>query len=208
MLEYIKKSSKERESQMNMEIFRLINNLENKNTFLDNAMLFFSEYMLYVFAGMIALVFILGVIKKDKKVRRVAINTFLLTVINIILAYFIGSIYYVDRPFVHNKVNLLYPHVEDASFPSDHATVTMSIALGINKYNKFLGIVLTILSIIVGFSRVYVGHHSPADVVGTYIIVFIMSYIYNAKLSNKINKIYDIIENMVATKLGINWLYK
>ena len=193
---------------MNMEIFRLINNLENKNTFLDNAMLIFSEYMLYVFAGMIALVFILGVIKKDKKVRWVAINTFLLTVINIILAYFIGSIYYVDRPFVHNKVNLLYQHVEDASFPSDHATVTMSIALGINKYNKFLGIVLTILSIIVGFSRVYVGHHSPADVVGTYIIVFIMSYIYNAKLSNKINKIYDIIENMVATKLGINWLYK
>jgi len=193
---------------MNMEIFRLINNLENKNTFLDNAMLIFSEYMLYVFAGMIALVFILGVIKKDKKVRWVAINTFLLTVINIILAYFIGSIYYVDRPFVHNKVNLLYPHVEDASFPSDHATVTMSIALGINKYNKFLGIVLTILSIIVGFSRVYVGHHSPADVVGTYIIVFIMSYIYNAKLSNKVNKIYDKIENMVATKLGITWLYK
>ena len=193
---------------MNMEIFRLINNLENKNTFLDNAMLIFSEYMLYVFAGMIALVFILGVIKKDKKVRWVAINTFLLTVINIILAYFIGSIYYVDRPFVHNKVNLLYSHAPDASFPSDHATVTMSIALGINKYNKVFGIVLTILSIIVGFSRVYVGHHSPADVVGTYIIVFIMSYIYNAKLSNKINKIYDKIENMVATKLGITWIYK
>ena len=193
---------------MNMEIFRLINNLANKNTLLDNVMLIFSEYMIYIFAGIIALVFLLGVIRKDEKVRWVAINTALLTIINLILAYFIGGIYYVDRPFVHNKVNLLYPHAPDASFPSDHATVTMSIALGINKYDKVLGIVLTILSIIVGFSRVYVGHHSPADVVGTYIIVFIMSYIYNAKLSNKINKIYDKIENIVATKLGINWLYK
>jgi len=44
---------------MNMEIFRLINNLENKNTFWDNDMLFFSEYMPYVFAGIIALVFIM-----------------------------------------------------------------------------------------------------------------------------------------------------
>ena len=193
---------------MNMEIFRLINNLANKNTLLDNVMLIFSEYMIYIFAGIIALVFLLGVIRKDEKVRWVAINTALLTIINLILAYFIGGIYYVDRPFVHNKVNLLYPHAPDASFPSDHATVTMSIALGINKYDKVFGIVLTILSIIVGFSRVYVGHHSPADVVGTYIIVFIMSYIYNAKLSNKINKIYDKIENIVATKLGINWLYK
>ena len=31
---------------MNMEIFRLVNNLANKNAFLDNVMLFFSEYMI------------------------------------------------------------------------------------------------------------------------------------------------------------------
>lgn len=58
----------------------------------------------------------------------------------------------------------------------------MSIALGINKYNKALGIVLTMLSLIMGFSRVYVGHHFPSDIAGAYIIVFITSYIYNAKL--------------------------
>ena len=80
----------------------------------------------------------------------------------------------------------------------------MSTALGINKYNKIFGIVLTILSLIVGFSRVYVGHHSPFDIIGSYIIVFITSYIYNAKLSNKVNKIYDKIESTITTKLGIN----
>ena len=192
---------------MNMEIFRLINNLANKNIFLDKVMIFFSKDMIYIFAGILILVFLLGIIKKDKKIRGVVINTVLLTVINLALAYFIGILYYIDRPFVHNKVNLLYPHVNDASFPSDHATVTMSIALGINKYNKVLGVVLTILSIVLGFSRVYVGHHSPFDIVGSYIIVFITSYIYNAKLSNKINKIYDKIESVITTKLGITWLY-
>ncbi|HEY5524797.1 MAG TPA: undecaprenyl-diphosphatase [Clostridium sp.] len=193
---------------MNREIFGLINNLANKNIFLDKVMMFFSKDMIYIFAGILVLVFLLGIVKKDKKTRWVVVNTALLTGINLILVYFIGVFYYVDRPFVHNKVNLLYPHVEDASFPSDHATVTMSIALGINKYNKALGIVLTILSLVVGFSRVYVGHHSPFDIVGSYIIVFITSYIYNVKLSNKVNKIYDKIESTIATKLGITWLYK
>lgn len=193
---------------MNMKIFQLINNLANKNMFLDRVMMFFSRDMIYIFIGILILVFYLGIVKKDKEIRSTAVNTALLTSINLILAYIIGVFYYVDRPFVHNKVDLLYPHVKDSSFPSDHATLTMSIAFGINKYNKVIGIVLTILSMIVGFSRVYVGHHSPADIVGSYIIVFITSYIYNSKLSNNINKIYDKIENMVVTKLGITWLYK
>ena len=188
---------------MNLEVFRLINNLANKNTFLDRVMVFFSKDMIYIFAGILALVFILGIAKKDKRVRGIVINTVVLTVINLLLAYFIGILYYIDRPFVHNKVNLLYPHANDASFPSDHATVTMSIAFGLNKYNKVFGMILTILSIILGFSRVYVGHHYPLDIVGSYIIVFITSYIYNAKLSNKVNKIYDKIETVIATKLGL-----
>jgi len=185
---------------MNMEIFRLINNLANKNILLDKVMMFFSKDMIYIFAGILVLAFLVGIVKKDKRIRGVVINTVLLTVINLTLAYFIGIFYYRDRPFVHNKVNLLYPHVNDASFPSDHATVTMSIALGMSKYMKVLGMVLTISSIIVGFSRVYVGHHSPLDIVGSYIIVFITSYIYNAKLSNKVSKIYDKIESMIITK--------
>jgi len=193
---------------MNMEIFRLINNLANKNILLDKVMMFFSKDMIYITGGILVVVFLLGIIKKDKGIRGVVINTALLTVMNLVLGYFIGIFYYVDRPFVHNKVNLLYPHVEDSSFPSDHAIVTMSTALGINKYNKILGIVLTILSLIVGFSRVYVGHHSPFDILGTYIIVFITSYIYNTKLNSKVTKIYDQIESTIVAKLGITWLYK
>ena len=48
-----------------------------------------------------------------------------------------------DRPFVHNNVNLLLPHIEDSSFLSNHATGTMSIALEFKKYNKSLSIILT-----------------------------------------------------------------
>jgi Membrane-associated phospholipid phosphatase len=192
---------------MNMELFRLINNLANKNTVLDKIMIFFSKDVPYIFMAVIAIVFILGITKKNCDYRKVVFNTFVITVINLILSFIIGGIYYVDRPFIHNKVNLLLPHATDASLPSDHATGTMSIALGLTKYNKLLGRMLTVISIIVGFSRVYVGHHYPMDVIGAYIIVFGTSYLYNLKLRNKVENLYEVVEKKIATRLGLKSLY-
>lgn len=186
---------------MNMEIFRLINNLANKNAAMDKMMIFFSKYVPYIFMGIIVLIFFQGVLKKNEEYRKVCVNTFIITVINLILSFIIGSIYYVDRPFVHNKVNLLIPHDANASFPSDHATGTMSIALGLGKYNKILGVIMTILSLIVGFSRVYVGNHYPADVIGAYIMVFITNYLYSLVLKNKVEELYIKIEKLLISKL-------
>lgn len=189
---------------MNMEVFRLINNLAHRSIALDEIMIFFSKYVPYIFMGIIALVFILGVIKKNEEYRKVSVNTFIITVINLILSFIIGSVYYVDRPFVHSNVNLLFPHVEDASFPSDHATGTMSIALGMQKYNRILGIILTIISLIVGFSRIYVGQHYPSDVIGAYVMVFMTNYLYNLVLKNKVGKLYIKIERSLIDKLGFH----
>lgn len=187
---------------MNMELFRLINNLANRNIVLDKIMMFFSKDVPYIFMAILALIFILGIIKDKEDYRKASINAFVITVINLALSFIIGSIYYVNRPFVHNRVNLLISHTADASFPSDHATGTMSIALGLGKYNRIIGIFMTILSLIVGFSRVYVGNHYPLDVIGAYIIVFITSYLYNLLLKSKIEGIYSKIEKWMIGKFS------
>ncbi|PJI10494.1 MULTISPECIES: undecaprenyl-diphosphatase [Clostridium] len=189
---------------MNMELFRLINNLANKNIVLDKIMIFFSKDVTYIFMGIVALVFILGIIKGNDNYRKASVSTVIITVINLILSFILGSIYYVDRPFVHNKVNLLVPHVKDASFPSDHATGTMSIALGLGRYNRLIRIILTLLSLIVGFSRVYVGNHYPLDVIGAYIMVFVTNYLYNLLLKNRIEEIYMKVEKLLLNKTGFH----
>ena len=185
---------------MNMEIFRLINDLAGKNTVFDSIMIFFSNDVPYIFMAIVALTFVLGFIKKNEEYRKVSVSTIVFTAINLGLSFVIGSIYYVDRPFVYNKVNLLIPHTADASFPSDHATGTMSIALGFGKYKRAFGIIMMILSVIVGFSRVYVGHHYPADVIGAYIMVFATSYVYNLMLRRRVENLYEVIEKKVLQK--------
>jgi undecaprenyl-diphosphatase len=192
---------------MNMEFFRLINNLAGQNSVLDKIMVFFSKDVPYIFMAVIAIVFILGVAQKNADYRKIAVSTFVFTAINLLLGFIIGGIYYEKRPFVNNKVNLLYPHVEDASFPSDHATGTMSIALGLGKYNKLLSLILTAMSVIVGVSRVYVGHHYPMDIIGAYIMVWATSYIYNLKLRSKVESLYEVIENILVVRLGLKKIY-
>lgn len=193
---------------MNAELFRLINNLAYKNALLDKAMIFFSKDVPYIFVLITIAVFIWGIIKNDSKCRKAVVSTFVFTLISLLINFIIGNMYYVNRPFVNSKVNLLFPHVKDASFPSDHAAGTMSIAFGILRYNKIISAVLTILSMIVGFSRVYVGHHYPSDVIGAYIIVFVTGCIYNLKLRRKVEHLYIAAEKKIMAMLKGKRLYK
>lgn len=187
---------------MNMTIFKLINNMAGKNHALDLLMIFFSKYVPYIFMLAIVFIFIAGIKNNSLNYRKAAVNTLIITIINLTINFIIGGIYYVDRPFVHNKVNLLFTHVKDASFPSDHAAGTMSIALGLKGYSKAFRIILILLSFIVGFSRVYVGQHYPSDVIGAYIIVFASIYIYKLKLKDKVGEFYGKIESKLMVSFG------
>lgn len=69
------------------------------------------------------------------------------------------------RPFatLHN-VHTLVPHAADFSFPSDHATATGAIAIGLLLARRSLGGVTIVLAMGMAFARVYVGVHYPGDV--------------------------------------------
>jgi len=191
---------------MNMKLFKMINDLAYKNAILDKVMIFFSNDVPYIFMAVIVLIFILGIINNKKENRKIAVNTVVITAINLIINLMIRIIFHINRPFVDHNVNLLVSHDTASSFPSNHATGTMSIAVALNKYNKVLGLIMTILSIIVGFSRVYVGDHYPIDIIGSYIIVFITNYVYNLVLRNKIEELYMNIEKFILGKYEKNKL--
>lgn len=166
-------------------------------------MIVLSKYVSDIFMAALVIFYIWGVLKKDEKAKDITVDTFVITVINLILSYVIGAVYYVPRPFVHQKVNLLFSHVIDASFPSDHAIGTMSIAVGMNRYNKLFGKLLMILSILVGISRVYVGHHFPSDVIGGYLIVLATNYLYRYIVKGKIQTIYFKVKGFLANYIPV-----
>ncbi|MEU6553197.1 phosphatase PAP2 family protein [Streptomyces sp. NPDC046915] len=71
------------------------------------------------------------------------------------------------RPFVdHQGLDVLVSGKSDYSFVSDHATLTMAMAVGLFVANRKFGLLGIGLALFEGFCRVYMGVHYPTDVVG------------------------------------------
>ncbi|WP_416976206.1 phosphatase PAP2 family protein [Streptomyces sp. T028] len=71
------------------------------------------------------------------------------------------------RPFLdHQGLEVLVSGKTDYSFVSDHATLTMAMAVGLFVANRRFGLVGIGIALLEGFCRVYMGVHYPTDVVG------------------------------------------
>ncbi|MEU9355974.1 phosphatase PAP2 family protein [Streptomyces griseoloalbus] len=71
------------------------------------------------------------------------------------------------RPFNdHQGLEVLVDGKTDYSFVSDHATITMALAVGLFVANRKFGLVGLGIALLEGFCRVYMGVHYPTDVVG------------------------------------------
>ncbi len=103
---------------------------------------------------------------------RSGIYLFTLEGFNILLTHFFKMIACVYRPWVLNKSlhpsELAIPYAKGYSFPSGHSAMTSSVVGGvaylIRKY-KIICISLIGLILLVGFSRLWLGVHTPQDVI-------------------------------------------
>ncbi len=115
--------------------------------------------------------------------------------INIFIQQFIDK----KRPeqIILSKDNLIFEHVPDAPFPSDHAAISFAIAMAstlvaIKEKNKTLlriSLVLWMFAIIMGFSRIAAGVHWPTDIIWGAIVGIISAIVFFKKsIFNFLNK--------------------
>lgn len=169
----------------NSNLFKMINRLSGRYDFVDNIMILVSNRIRFVF--IFVLIFMWFKNEMDRKVTyRAGLSAGLTLLINIIIKLF----YYKPRPFVRNKVGILIPSKKDSSLPSKHTILVFAISTTILLYRRVLGTILMGLSLITGFSRIWVGHHYPSDIIVSAIIGCATSVIVDnvSRITNYFNK--------------------
>jgi undecaprenyl-diphosphatase len=102
-------------------------------------------------------------------VRRAAVAAGLSAGLGLLVVKIITEFYDRARPFVAHPgvVHLFARHAPDASFPSDHATASMAIAVAfLLRRRYFWGVLTFVFAAILDFGRVAAGFHYPTDVLG------------------------------------------
>lgn len=150
---------------MNTDIFHTINDWAGKYSVLDAIMIFCAVYLIYILFVIAAICMVYLASKKQWR-DLLMISLTLGIAFGVLLL--LSAIFTSDRPFVNHASNQLIPHIANQSFPSDHATGSMTVALAILFFTRFkrTGWVLVAFAVAIGVSRIFVGVHYPLDVIG------------------------------------------
>ena len=180
-------------SEINIELFRMFNDLGKEIIFLNPIMIFFAKYMKYfLLFGIIMYWF-----TRKRENRIMIISSMFAFVVAEVFGAIAGAIHSNNQPFVElNNVNQLIGHAIDNSFPSDHAIEFFSICITFLLFKKNLRYVWLAIAILVSISRVWVGVHYPADILVGAILGIIgaaLCYWIIPQL-NVIKKLIDIYE--------------
>ena len=176
---------------MDLTLFRFINNLALQNQVLDQVMTLLSSYGIII---MIIAIIALFFQRSNRVYAIVGVASLALSLlVNRVLKISIDR----PRPFMDHSVNLVIDRAPSPSFPSDQALIAGVFLLVMWLVLTKLKSLACLFAAAVLFSRVYVGHHYPSDVlVGCMVGVFLSFVLYSSyrKWKNRpqLNKPLDL----------------
>jgi undecaprenyl-diphosphatase len=159
---------------MNSDLLLLINGWAGHWPLLDAAGVFCAVWLVYiVFFIALACVAILASRREWKPLAYAGLSL----VVTLMTLKLMELLNVDHRPFMDHALTQLVSHASGQSFPSDHTTASAAVALAVLVFTRFkkTGVVLLCLACMIGISRIYVGVHYPADIIGGFVTAAIGS---------------------------------
>jgi len=151
---------------MDLYLFNLINQFALKWAWLDVLAIILAEFFPYLLIIALAIFLLKDYRKYSKIVIEALVAAFFA---RFALVSFIRWVLPRARPFLNNNVNLLFEH-QGSSFPSGHAAFFFALSTIIYFYNKKIGALFFLTSILIVLARIFSGIHWPSDILAGAIV--------------------------------------
>ncbi|KOP79928.1 undecaprenyl-diphosphatase [Cytobacillus solani] len=157
---------------MNYKVFKSINQLSGRCFPIDFLMILISKKIRYVYIFVLIYMWF-----RNDSYKKASCNAVISAGITLLINILIKLFYFKPRPFMKSQVGILIPSKMGSSFPSKHTLLVFAISTSIFLYDRVLGSIMLVLSVLTGFSRIWVGHHYPSDIIGSAFISSMTSII-------------------------------
>jgi undecaprenyl-diphosphatase len=128
---------------------------------MDSIVVFCAKYLVFL---VLVTVFVFWLTLSKPKKLKFAVSLVIAVILAAILAKLAGKIYYHPRPFIAEGIKPLIDHGNDNSFPSEHSIAAATLAATVYYFDRRLGLLLLIGSVVVGLGRIFAHVHYPIDV--------------------------------------------
>lgn len=160
---------------MNTQIFYALYNLAHTSLAFDMSIVFLTGPVSYVIGPLLFFTYLLIVAKE--KMYWFSL-TFLTLITSWLIAHTIKLLVHAPRPF--EKLSNIIPltHPNNYSFPSEHATVYAALTVIAFSFDWHFGLVVCIIALCIGVSRVIAGVHFPIDILAGFIVGTLVAYAF------------------------------
>jgi undecaprenyl-diphosphatase len=167
---------------IDLYLFNLIHQLAGRFWPLDSLGIFFAKYLAYLLVVATLYFWLTRKTNKDK-IFFIAFISLSLLLSRGIFTEGIRFFYHHERPFeALNFTPLISPDTA-SSFPSGHAAFFFALAFALYYFNRKWGTRFSVLALLMGLARIFVGTHYPSDILGGILIAFLSVFLVSQLLS-------------------------
>jgi undecaprenyl-diphosphatase len=124
-------------------------------------------------------------------------SAYLSAAIAYVAAFVIHHLYDRPRPYeAHPSLPHPWSSATDASFPSDHTSLSFAIAFAVLMFDGVAGAIFLVVAAIIGVGRLFIGALYPGDVAGGFVLGLIVAFVVVRFLQPVVRPVVGLVERV------------
>jgi undecaprenyl-diphosphatase len=141
----------------------------------------------------------------DRRWKLASANGFAAAAVAYVINFVIHSAWDRPRPYETHVIRHPWSTSTDASFPSDHASISLAIAFAVLAFDVTAGAILLVAAILIAVGRVLIGAHYPGDVLASLGVALVAAFVVVRLARPVVVRVVRLVERISDPLLRPLW---